>query len=318
MDLMYTNAKRVDQGVLTAYAFDLSFGASENDFEMTLGASEPVLEYGAFAYFEGTDYGGVVDSMKTRTNGETVTYMGRTWHGMLNSKIIEPDAGEDYLVVSGDANEVLSMLIARLGLSGLFVAEERLTGVNIPGYQFTRYCKGYDGIRAMLAANGLKLKISWVDRAVHLSAEPIADYTDSPVDGDIASLTVERHKQKVNHLVCLGRGELAEREVIHLYADQFGQIIDTQYYTGIDEVADVYDNSNSDDLRSDGIKKLTELRSNDKAEIALPETEGLSYDIGDIVGATEVKSGVSVVANVTQKIVKINNGAVSIEYKTGG
>ena len=34
MDLIYTNANGVDLGVLSAYAFDLSFGASENDFEI--------------------------------------------------------------------------------------------------------------------------------------------------------------------------------------------------------------------------------------------------------------------------------------------
>lgn len=320
MDLIYTNAKRVDQGVLTAYAFDLSYGASENDFEMTLGADEPVLEFGAFAYMEGTEYGGIVDAMKTSTNGETITYYGRTWHGILNSKVIEPDAGEDYLTVSGDANSVLSMLIARLGLSALFVAAEELSGVNIAGYQFNRFCKGYDGIRAMLAANNAKLKIVWHDRSVVLSAEPIADYAESPIDGDIATLTVERHDKKVNHLICLGKGELAEREVYHLYVDQFGRIGNVQYYTGLDEIADTYDNSNAEstaDLLKGGIERLTELRNNDKAEIAVPETEGLTYDIGDIVGSKDVKSGVSVAAVVSQKIVKIANGAVSTEYKTG-
>lgn len=318
MDLIFTNAKRVDQGVLSAYAFDLSFGASENDFEITLGANEAMLESGAFVYMEGTEYGGTVGSLKARTNGETITFKGRTWHGIMNSKVIQPDTGEDYLVVSGDANVVLAFIIARLGLSGLFVAAEELSGVNISNYKFNRYCKGYDGIRAMLAASGAKLKIAWKDRAVHLSAEPIADYTDSPVDGDIATLTVEQHSQKVNHLICLGKGDLAAREVIHLYVDQFGRIGDVQYFTGLDEICDTYENSNSDNLRSDGITKLKELRNNDKSEIALPETEGLSYDIGDIVGATEYKSGVSVAATVTQKIVKINNGVVSTEYKTGG
>ena len=318
MDLIFTNAKRVDQGVLSAYAFDLSFGATENDFEMTLGANETMLESGAFMYMEGTEYGGMVGGLKTSTNGETITYKGRTWHGIMNSKVIQPDTGEDYLVVSGDANEVLSFLIARLGLSGLFVAAEGLSGVSISGYQFQRYCKGYDGIRSMLAASGAKLKIAWKNRAVHLSAEPIADYTDSPVDGDIATLTVERHEKKVNHLICLGKGDLAAREVIHLYVDQFGRIGDVQYFTGIDEICDTYENSNSDNLRSDGIKRFAELRSNDKAEIALSETEGLTYDIGDIVGASEIKSGITVAETVTQKIVKIKNGVVSTEYKTGG
>lgn len=318
MDLIFTNAKRVDQGVLPAYAFDLSYGASENDFEMTLGANEAVLESGAFVYMEGTEYGGMVGGLKASTNGATITHKGRTWHGIMNSKVIQPNPGEDYLVVSGDAHEVLSFLVARLGLSGLFVVAEELSGVNISNYKFNRYCKGYDGIRAMLAAKNAKLKIAWKDRAVHLSAEPIADYTDSPVDGDIATLTVERHDKKVNHLICLGKGDLAEREVIHLYVDQFGRIGDVQYFTGLDEIVDTYENSNSDNLRSDGIKRLTELRNNDKAEIALSESDGLTYDIGDIVGATEYKTGVSVAATVTQKIVKIKNGVVSTEYKTGG
>lgn len=318
MDLIYTNAKRVDQGVLSTYAFDLSFGADENDFEVTIGSNEAVLESNAMIYMEGTEYGGRIGGVKATTGGATVTYMGRTWHGIMNSKIIQPDAGADYLIVSGDANEVLAFLVARLGLSGLFVVAEELSGININRFQFNRYCKGYDGIRAMLAANGAKLKIAWQNRSVLLSAEPIADYTDAPVDGDIATLTVEQHRDKVNHLICLGKGDLAEREVIHLYVDQFGRIGDVQYFTGLDEIVDTYDNSNSDNLRNDGITKMVELRNNDKADIALPETEELFYDIGDIVGASEVKSGVSVAATVTQKIVKINNGVVSTKYKTGG
>lgn len=320
MDLIYANAKRVDQGVLTAHAFDLSFGAEENDFELTLGADEVVLESGAFIYMEGTEYGGKVGGIKAVTNGETISYTGRTWHGILNSKVIQPDSGANYLVVSGEANSVLSALIARLGLSALFVAAEESSGVNISGYRFARYCKGYDGFRAMLAANDAKLKIAWKDRAVVLSAEPIVDYTEAPVDGDIATLSVEQYKDKVNHLICLGQGELAAREVIHLYVDQFGRIGDVQYFFGLDEIADTYDNSSvesSDELRKGGVERLTELLSIDKAEIALPESEGLSYDIGDIVGASERKSGVKVAAPVTQKIVKFNNGAISTEYKTG-
>lgn len=317
MDLIFTNAKKVDQGVLSTHSFDLSYGADENDFELTIGADETTLETDACIYIEGTEYGGVVDGLMASTNSETVTYKGRTWHGIINSKIIQPDPGEDYLVVSGDANEILSMLITRLMLSGLFVVAEELSGVSISKYQFHRYCKGYDGIRAMLAANGAKLKIAWKNRSVVLSAEVINDYTKDPVDGDIATLTVEQNKQKVNHLICLGKGDLAEREVVHLYVDQFGRIGDTQYYTGLAEIADTYDNTNSDDLRKDGIERLTELQNIDKAEISLSETEGLTFDIGDIVGATEYKSRITVAETVTQKIVKIINGVVSTEYKTG-
>lgn len=321
MDLIYTDSKRVDQGVLTAYSFDLSFGESENDFEITLGSNEPALEFGAFVYIEGTEYGGIVDGIKTSTNANTITYSGRTWHGILNSKVIEPDSGADYFVVSGDANSILASVIEKLGLASLFSAAESSSGIEISQYKFNRYCMGYSGLMAMLSANNAKLKITWEDRAVQLSAVPIVDYTEAPVDGDIATLTVEQHRQKVNHLICLGRGNLAEREVIHLYMDQFGKIGDVQYYTGLDEVTDTYEHSNaesSEDLRKSGIERLTDLRKIDKAEMDIPETEGLTYDIGDLVGATDIKSGVKVAETVKQKIIRINNGTINTEYKTGG
>ncbi len=227
---------------------------------------------------------------------------------------------DSHHIVSGDANEILSALIDRLGLSGLFVAAESLSGINIAGYKFSRYCKGYDGIRAMLAANGAKLKIRWEKRSVVISAEPIADYTASPVDGDVAPLTVERHGNKVNHLICLGRGELAEREVIHLYVDQFGRIGDYQAFTGLDEVMDVFDYSNAeslDELRKGGIERLKELRDNDKIEVSINEGNDITYDICDIIAATDTKTKNTANATVIQKIVKINNGTISIEYKTG-
>lgn len=321
MDLIFTNAQKVDQGVLATYAFDLSFGVEENDFEMTLDTAHATLEYGAFVYIEGTEYGGIVDGMASNTNADTVTYKGRTWHGVLNSKIIEPDAGADHFIVSGDANNVLSDLIARLGLTALFVAAESPSGINITSYQFKRYRKAYDGIREMLKSAGAKLKMHWQDRSVVLSAEPVVDYTDAPVDGDVAVLGVERYEKKVNHLICLGKGELAEREVIHLYVDQFGNIGETQYYTGLEEIAEVYDNNGAesfDDLKKSGIENLEELRNNDTAEVSANATDEQTYDVGDILGASDIKSGITTTAAVSQKIVKIANGTITIEYKTGG
>lgn len=320
MDLIYTNAKHVDQGVLSAYAFDLSFGASENDFELKLGASEPALDFGAFVYIEGTEYGGVVDAKRTSTDGKTTTYTGRTWHGMLNSKVIQPDPDTDYLIVSGDANDVLRSLIDHLDLGDLFAVPASTSGITIKNHKFARYCLGYTGIIDMLSDHGAKLKIAWENRAVCLSAIPIVDYTEAPVDADIATLTVEVHGNKVNHLICLGRGDLAEREVIHLYADKFGQIIDKAYYTGIDEYCEVYENTSVeslDDLQDYGVKRFKELRAVDSADIS-EINNTFMYSISDIVGALNVDSGITVTAPVMQKIVRINNGAVTIEYKTEG
>ena len=261
MDLIYTTAERVDVGVISAYAFDLSYGADENDFEITIGVDNNILEFDGFIYIEGTEYGGIVDLLKATTNGDAVTYCGRTWHGLLNSKVIQPDEGQNYYTITGDANSALAVLIDRLGLSGLFMADSKASGINISKYQFKRYCKGYDGIMDMLSSVNAKLKIEWLNRSVVLSAVPIVDYSESPIDCDTANLSVEKHQNKVNHLICLGKGELAEREVLHLYVDSFGKIGKTQYYSGVEEFADVYDNSNAEDLETESINKFKAQKS---------------------------------------------------------
>lgn len=316
MDLIYTNADKVDLGVLKSYDLDLSFGGEDNDFELTLG-DDIQLEFSAAVYIEGTEYGGIVDAVEATSGQRAVTYTGRTWHGLLNSKVIEPDSGADYFVVSGEANEVLAFLISRLGLTAMFCASDADSGISIKAYQFNRYCTAYDGIRAMLSSAGAKLKLAWDAKCVKLWAEPIGDYSDSGLDSDIAPISVEQHGNKVNHLICLGRGELAEREVIHLYADGDGNISQNQTYFGELEYAQIYENSVTDELLNDGTEKFRKLLDTDSAEIQISESDGLEFDIGDIVSASEIRTGVTAVASVTEKIVKIKGGRVQIEYTTG-
>lgn len=323
MDLIYTNPKRVELGALLAHSLDLSFGTdeNENDFEIVLGKSEPVLEDGAIIYIEGTEYGGIVGGMRSSSTDDVRTHLGRTWHGIVNDKVICPDPGADYFIVSGEANEVIGEIIDRLGLGGLFKARTASSGINITRYQFARYVRGYDGLRAMLSSVSAKLKMTWSGTFLEMYAEPIVDYTDQPVDGDEATLTVERYGDKVNHLLCLGSGILADRMVLHLYVDQFGRIGSTQYYFGLEEITEIYDYSSAaslEELRENGVKQLEDLRNNDKVELTTNEGSGLEYDIGDIIGGTDTTTGNTASAVVTQKIVTINNGVVSINYKTSG
>lgn len=321
MDLIFTDKNGIEQGALQAYVLDLSFGIEENNFELTVNKTEPMLEDGAILHIENTEYGGIVGGLKSDSALDTRTRTGRTWHGVMNSKVLEPDPGTDYLIVSGDSIEVLSDLFARMGLSALFVSSKEHGSVHIKPYQFARYCKGYEGVRAMLKANKAKLKMYWLDGQVHAWAEPIVDYTNTPIDGDDAVLVMEKYGDKVNHLVCLGSGQLEERMVLHLYVDQFGRIGTVQYFFGIDEIADVFDFGNAEsieDLQAGGVERLEELRAVDIVEVIVPEGSEAAYDIGDIIGGTDHDTGIAASAEVLQKIVKIDNGSVSIEYKTGG
>lgn len=320
MDLIYTNADLVDQGVLQDCMLDLAFGADENDFELEVPAEGVTLEAGALLYIEGTEYGGMVDGMRYTSADGVKRYTGRTWHGILNSKVIQPDAGADYYTVSGDANAVLAVVLQRLSLSALFVAADDSSGLSV-SYQFNRYCGGYDGLRAMLDSVGGKLRMEVLGTGrVRLSAEPVTRYVkENEWDSDRMTIDATQLWHPVNHLICLGKGDLRQRQVVHLYADANGDLSTTQTSTGLAERVAVYDYANAESLESltaHGMSKLAEYQAGDSCKASLADSETV-YDIGDVVGVCDAVTGLSVETTITKKIVTISGGVVTVSYKTG-
>ena len=320
MDLIYMNDAMEDVGVVKDYTFDLAFGSGENDFECKVASDNHCCNAGGFLYYEGTEYGGRIETIKVSTDGKEITYKGNTWHGILNTKVIEPDAGVDYLVLDGEANEMLAFLVARMGLEALFKASEEVSGINISNYKMNRYISGYEGIKKMLKSAGAKLNIVFSKGFVVLSAKPIVDYSqDEQFDTDQIDFVIEKHYKPINHVICLGGGELAEREVVHVYADAEGNISAEQTITGLDEVTAIYDNSNaesSEELMQGGIDIIQESWESDKVDFDFDSNDE-TYDVGDIVGAKEKITGIVASSAITKKIVKIKNYATTISYKVG-
>lgn len=318
MDLIYANASREDIGVIPDYDFDLAFGSDENDFELKVSQNDHCCEAGYYVYIEGTEYGGIIDAVTSDTAAEEVTYSGRTWHGILNSKILCPDAGENYLTVSGDANTILGTLLSRMGLTTFFSASSAPSGISVSSYQFARYVSGYSGIMKLLKSVSAKLVLSYSGGSVVLSAVPLVDYTQDGLDSDLIDMKIKKATNKVNHLICLGSGELAGRMVIHLYADASGNVSQTQTFTGIDEYTDVYDYSNAEDtaeLIKGGTERLKELWQQDDLTVDVNDVAD-PYDIGDIVGASDDVTGVNIAVPITKKIVRVQNGIVSVDLET--
>lgn len=320
MDLIYMNAEREDVGVLPDYDFDLAFGVDENDFECKVAATAHCCAAGYYLYIENTEYGGIIDAIANDTASKEVTYSGRTWQGMLNSKVLAPDSGQAYLVVSGEANTVIASLLARMGLDDLFEAASEDSGITISAYQMNRYIGGYDGIIKMLKSVNAKLRFTFQGGKVILSAVPRYDWSrDEEFDSDLVDFQAKKNLRSVNHLICLGSGELQDRTVIHLYADGQGNISQTPTFTGLDEYAAVYDYPNAesaDDLMAGGLDKLKELWEPDALTIDFTGDSD-SYDIGDVVGARDNVTGLSVCAEIAKKIVKVNNGQITISYEVG-
>ena len=319
MDLIYANSNKEDIGVMKNYTFDLAYGTDENDFELTTNMNNHVCEQGFILYMEGTEYGGVIDGIRVKTSSEELYYSGKTWHGILQSKIIEPGPGEDYLVCNGEANEVLGSLIDRMGLAGLFKASDNLSDITINNYKMNRYITGYEGIRKMLKEFGAKLKINFRGGFVVLSAETLVDYSkDEEFDSSQIDFDVKKHYKMTNHMICLGKGELKDRTVIHLYVDAEGNISHTQTQFGLDEVTDVYDNANcesDEELEQGGIDALKEAWDVDSLKVNFDADK--IYDIGDIVGARENITGIFVSKEVSKKIVTIQDDKITVSHKVG-
>lgn len=225
MDLIYTDKNRKDIDVLSDYELDEAFGKNENNFSLKISLSEHCMEPGCVIYAENTEYGGIIDTLNPNTKDSTLTYKGRTWHGILNSKVLEPDAGEDYLILSGEANSVLKEIITRLKLNDVFSVSEEDSGIEIIHYQCSRYPCAYDEIRKMLYEFMGKLTINCQMKTVLLSVSPLYDYSaDEEWDASQLDFAIEKNYHPVNHLICLGSGDLKDRHVIHLFTDENGGI----------------------------------------------------------------------------------------------
>lgn len=316
VDLICADENGVPFHAVSDCVFDCAWGSGENGFELTL-YDGTVLPDRGLVYVDGTEVGGIVDHMKDELSDgvSVVTYSGRSWHGMLAGKVLQPDSGQDYLKVSGPVNQVLSNLLARIGLADVFKVRADSTKT-IPTFRFDRYCTAYDGIRRMLAANDLKLMFQEVDGTVWMYAKPIVDHNDT-VDSDLVDFSITKDYRRINHMIGLGKGDLRNRLVVHYYADGSGKVSNTRTFGGRDEIAAVYDYSSAekDELDKQTKKQLQDLQGAGAVDVTVHD--GLSLDVGDRVAGCDHVTGLTVTAVVLKKIVKLSGGLLSVSYEVG-
>ena len=318
MDVIYTDAQLNELGVLRDFSLDVDV-AKDMDFEIKLPTDSNVLSVGGYWLIEGTEYGGRLDCIKVATASDEVIYTGRTWRGMLGTKIICPPDGEDYRYANGGWQPMAAGYFDELGLSDLFEADN--SDFWIKNWKIDRYVTLLDALNKMLASDDYRISLEWRQGRVHVGAVKTRDLTDSVQyeTDDRVNLTVTDNRGGVNHLICLGQGDLAEREVVHLYTTQTGAITElAQYYTGLDEIVEVYEDTGAEtreDLKQGGFERLKERRNSRSFSV---DVEDMDIRIGDVVGGVERVTGIRATAAVTNIIFKIDrNGQIKIEYKVG-
>lgn len=307
---------------------DIAIGSDENDYEVKIRRDrwDERYVYGNIFYIKNTEFGGIIGRKKTNTAEDTISLYGRTWRGMLDKKIIRPPSGQDYRKVSGELNMVLNTIVTEQ-FGDYFVVSQNDTGVSVTNYQFDRYCTLSAGIVKMLKSVGYKLHIEYIQQErgqpgyVELSAVQIVDYSERIELSQDSRLNFVFNETKngVNHLICLGKGELQERQVVDLYVGKSGSIGKTQYYTWIQEVAETYEDtsSESDELEEKGREKLQELMDSTSFSMDV-ESLGIEVEIGDIIGGRDYVTGMYAAKPIAKKIYKVSGGTASLEYEIEG
>lgn len=315
MVLVVADTKLGNVREIEDFTLDVAFGADENALTLTV-EEKSAPEAGQLVYIDATEYGGVIDQVK-RGSGRgatgTVECKGRTWHGILAGRRLSPDSGSGYLTVNGKAGDVLTSLIARMGLESLFKAASDDSTVS---YTFERFCDGYSGLMALAKANVRKLSMRRMDGYIELSMPPIVDYANK-VDSDLLDFTITSVHRCVNHLLCAGTGQLANRAIVHFYADENGNVSHKQTLFGIDEICALYDYSNASasELETEGKKKLLEYQTSGTVEV--DAHEDMDVDVGDIISARDNSTGTTVTATVSKKVVKVERGVATYSYEVG-
>lgn len=304
---------------------DVEVGTSEdstNDFEFF--SNRLFSKDTAGFYVPGTEIGGMIEYTKEKTDEDVATLRGYTWRGLLSKAgPIMPPSGDDYMIVSGEANSVIATLLSGV-LGDFFAVSTAASGCTITSYQFPLYINYLDGIEGMLEEYGYRLKIT-ADKVA--ANQPIVVKIEAVqaqlvqgtfnLDNGIP-MTFEVDNMGINHLVCGGAGELQQRMIVDLYIDNTGVVSQTPYYTGFKERTAFFDYPNaesSDDLIAEGTKELLELASSKKMTIEAPEDYEL--EVGDLVQGA-FPDGTVIQSPIVQKVYKITDGIVSEEYKIKG
>nr|DAQ46782.1 MAG TPA: hypothetical protein [Caudoviricetes sp.] len=288
----------------------------DNTFDLIVrDASAPLPEAAWRVFADGTEMGGRVEGfeLKTGRTSSELHWTGSTWTGVLAKRLLWPDAGQDYLTLSGDANAVLRSAVARLGLGSFFAVPDSDAGVAV-SYRCSRDVPdAWTNLRLAMRSAGLRLDAKWVNGACRLQAVRVTDWRGR-VDSDLVDFDLTSDLLVTNHLKAAGKGELASREVVDVYADRNGNVGTSKAMAGVFELEEYYDanNSEGDDLRKQAVDRLKDMQADGGVKVTVGE--GVSFGLGDIVEARHYSPNVTVSVEVSSRVTTATGAGASVTY----
>lgn len=288
----------------------------DNTFDLVVRDPNVPLPEAAWRFFaDGSEIGGRVEGfeLKTGRNATELHWTGSTWTGVLAKRLLWPDSGQDYLTLSGDANAVLRTVIKRLDLASLFTVPDTAAGASV-NYQCSRdNPDAWTNLRLAMRSAGLRLDAKWVDGACRLQAVRVTDWRGK-VDSDLVSFDLTSDLLVTNHLKAAGKGELASREVVDVYADRYGNVGATKAMAGVFELEEYYDANNSEggDLRDQAVSRLKDMQAEGSVKVTVGE--GVSFGLGDVVEARHYSPNVTVNVEISSRVTTATGAGVAVTY----
>lgn len=322
MELIYTDKNMKDIGSINKFNMDFDT-TNTMDYTLTVDSGNQSILDDGFVYIPDTEYGGIIDKKTPSTITGNTVYYGRNYRGILNSKIIYPQAGQDYKYISGDIYEILTNLVDEFNLSSYFTLDkESISGYEVSNYKVDRYCSLYS---LMMSLSKKFNKNLWLNydisyKKILITFRSAIDYSKEELYCDAKlDMEVTKSSRLPTHLLCLGSGQLKERIVadIWLNADRKTFNTDHQVFFGVDDYTKIYENVNSnskEDLLSAGISKFEELINVDTISVTLNAEDNLK--IGDIIGGYEPVTKTSATSTISNIIVTVEDGILSTNYET--
>lgn len=288
----------------------------DNTFDLVVRDPNAPLPEAAWRFFaDGTEMGGRVEGfeLKTGRNATELHWTGSTWTGVLAKRLLWPDSGQDYLTLSGDANAVLRQAIERLGLKSLFSVPDVDAGVAVTHRCSRDVPDAWTNLRLAMKSAGLRLDAKWVNGSCRLQAVRVTDWRGK-VDSDLVSFDLASDLLVTNHLKAAGKGELASRQVVDVYADNKGNVGTAKAMAGVFELEGYYDanNSEGDDLRDQAMSRLKDMQTEGNVKVTVGE--GVSFGLGDVVEARHYSPNVTVSVEISSKVISATGAGASATY----
>lgn len=321
MDLILTDIKgnEIRQLKYDSADFDL---ADTLDFEVVIALSDwqDDIKDGCRIFCPDTEYGGIVKEIETDTANQTITVKGYTWRGYLEKRIVQSTKTEAYQYLKGEANAAIRGLIDGL-YDGIIKGATSTSDCILTLYQINRFATVQSALIKALKTQNYRLEIKYKQGQqgqvgyCEVGAVPIVDYSSQIELSQDSKLNFVMNVKNngVNHLIALGGGELTDRTIIHLYLQKNGTIGKTQYYFGIDEIAEVYDSNSDDDLEKNAIEHFEELLSTPSLTMDV-ESLGIKVGIGDILGGRDYITG-NAIKKALQGVIVTDSDRFTIEYR---